>query len=56
MAKVFSVNCEHIADIKPGNMEFYHFVLETDEYKMKLEKDWKFCPVCGKPIEFAAES
>lgn len=55
MSKVFSVNCNHVVDIKPGGKEYYHFVVTGDDYNVKCEKDWKFCPVCGKAVEFALE-
>ena len=55
MSKVFSVNCEHVYDMHPLNESqgLHHFVLESGSYKQTIEKDWKFCPVCGKEILFA---
>lgn len=52
--KVKAASCDHVHDIKPGGVEYYHFVVEGNNYTVKMEKDWKFCPVCGKQVYFAS--
>lgn len=48
--KVKAISCDHVFDVRPGGMELNHLVIEGQDANIKMEKDWKYCPICGREV------
>lgn len=53
MQKVYSVNCGHVyAQRSTPESQHTRFLVSSDRGEVNFQKDWRFCPLCGKEVLF----
>lgn len=53
MSRVNSTGCVHVQAIVLPSRKL-HVLIEGQNYEEQAQADWRFCPVCGKEIQFRA--